>query len=255
MVANLDADAVKAAVVSTLRAQSHLQQADLVGACAAVLIREASVVEDVLLGRVVGVDVEVVASPAAYVALDGFASDLGETFVAALRAALPEDVWIEKLLCTLQDATPSDGSPWMTASPAPPPEVTVAGDVHNQGMGATLPHVWNGLRFRSASEVCIAGALERAGVLFLPNCLARLGGAGNRQNREADFLVCHEGHWGILEVDGAPYHPPSRTVQDHARDRLFRAHGVRVVEHFDADECRERPDSVVCQFLDVLRHG
>jgi hypothetical protein len=111
---------------------------------------------------------------------------------------------------------------------------------------------WNSLRFRSHSEVAIAQALDRAGALFLPNCRARLGPPPGRQNREADFLVCHAGRWGILEVDGEPFHPAARAAEDHARDRLFRLEGISVVEHFDAGECRQDPDGVVRRFLEVL---
>jgi hypothetical protein len=126
--------------------------------------------------------------------------------------------------------------------------------IDNQGteFSTGLPvKLWKDLRFRSASEIRIAEALERARVLFLPNCLARLGDTA-RETREGDFLVCLEGKWGILEVDGEPFHPPSRTVQDHQRDRLFRAHGILVVEHFDAAECFERADAVVKKFLAIL---
>jgi very-short-patch-repair endonuclease len=82
--------------------------------------------------------------------------------------------------------------------------------------------------------------------------MARLGTDDERKNREADFLVCANGKWGILEVDGEPFHPPSRTVDDHTRDRLFKDHGIRVVEHFDASECSERPAEVVASFLKLL---
>lgn len=128
--------------------------------------------------------------------------------------------------------------------------------IDNQGVTfeSSIPiKEWMNLRFRSQSEVRVAEALDRAGVLFLPNCRARLGQASARLNREADFLVCAEGRWGILEVDGEPFHPPSRTVHDHERDRLFRLHGVRVAEHFDAEKCRNDPDAVVRTFLDLLR--
>ncbi len=86
---------------------------------------------------------------------------------------------------------------------------------------------WNGLCFRSGAEVRIAEALERVQVLFLPNCMARLG-FSQRQNREADFLVCLKGKWGILEVDGPFTHPPARKVDDEERARLFKAHGIRL---------------------------
>jgi len=114
-------------------------------------------------------------------------------------------------------------------------------------------HVWSNLRFRSRSEVQMARALDRAGVLFLPNCMGRLGQAGNRRNREADFLICTDGKWGILEVDGEPFHPPSRTVEDHERDRLFKSHGISVIEHFDATRCYQDGDGVVAEFLQLLR--
>lgn len=114
---------------------------------------------------------------------------------------------------------------------------------------------WNTLRFRSETERRIAAALEVAGVMFLPNCRVRLGPPDNRVNREGDFLICHEGKWGVLEVDGEPYHPPSRKAQEDERDRLFKLHGVRVIEHFDAKQCFEAPTEVVKQFLAILKHS
>jgi hypothetical protein len=123
----------------------------------------------------------------------------------------------------------------------------------NQNVDAVFK--WQGLRFRSKTEALIAEALERAGVLFLPGCAMRLNGDDGRVTREPDFLVCKDGHWGILEVDGAPYHPPTRTVHDHRRDRLFRRHSIRVVEHFDSAECFENPDVVVQKFLDILQRS
>lgn len=135
-------------------------------------------------------------------------------------------------------------------------EIARGKGVHNQGLvmveGRPI-HTWKNLRFRSVSEVRMAQALERAGVLFLPNCLARLGSPQGRCNKEADFLICDGGRWGILEVDGEPFHPPSRTVEDHERDRLFQSYGILVVEHFDASECFENADGVVRKFLEILR--
>ncbi len=130
--------------------------------------------------------------------------------------------------------------------------------VSNQA-GFTPPNrallTWSNLKFRSVSEIKIAGALDRAGVLFLPNCMARLSVMGGRRNREPDFLICRDGRWGILEVDGEPFHPPSRTSEDHDRDRPFKVYGVRLVEHFDATRCYEDPDGVVQEFLEMLRRA
>jgi hypothetical protein len=131
----------------------------------------------------------------------------------------------------------------------------IRGDtVTNQGLPFGPQHpvlTWNNLRFRSASEIRIAEALERAQVLFLPNCMARLG-FSHRENREADFLICHKGKWGILEVDHPFTHPPSRKVHDDERARLFKAHGIRLVEHFDAGNCLEDADGIVRRFLYLL---
>ena len=68
-------------------------------------------------------------------------------------------------------------------------------------------------------------------------------------------MVCHEGKWGVLEVDGEPFHPASRAAQDHERDRVFKAHGIRVVERFDARECFENAKGVVQKFLGILKNA
>jgi uncharacterized protein YjbI with pentapeptide repeats len=128
---------------------------------------------------------------------------------------------------------------------------------HNQGLPFGLRKrldTWKGLRFRSKTEIIIAEALDRAGVLFLPNCLARLNHPSEpegRGNKEADFLICHQGKWGVIEVDG-PHHTPDRRVEEQERERLFRQHGIRVVERFDAARCYEQPDEVVKQFLQII---
>lgn len=98
----------------------------------------------------------------------------------------------------------------------------------------------------------IAQCLDQAGVLFVPNGLVRLG-AKRRENRRPDFLICYLGKWGILEVDGQPYHPSA--ARDHDRDRLFLTHGLRLVQHFTAEECYRSAPQVVEQFLALLRQA
>lgn len=135
-----------------------------------------------------------------------------------------------------------------TAEVAPP--TPPAKDANNQAPGGTK--LWQNLRFRSAAEVSIAEALDRRGVLFLPNCIARVGVPDQRFNREADFLVFYQGRWGILEVGGEPFHPPTRTAEDHERDRTLKVHGIAICEHFDAAQCVRDPDGVVRRFLEIL---
>src|SRR5260370_35771889 len=110
---------------------------------------------------------------------------------------------------------------------------------------------WNNLRFRSNTEIKIAEALDKAGVLFFPNCMARLGPIGERRNKEADFLICDDGKWGILEIDGEAYH--SNAATDHERDRFFRTYGIRVIERFTASQCYNNPEAVIRRFLVLLK--
>jgi hypothetical protein len=170
----------------------------------------------------------------------------------ALEAVLPTGTYLKHLTAKME---PVEVDPdWRSELL----EIARGRGVNNQI--ASLPadsriRTWNNLRFRSESEIRIAKALDAAGVMFLPNCRARVTSAAGRRNREADFLVCQRGKWGVLEVDGEPFHPPSRTVEDHERDRLFRGHGVRVVEHFDANRCFENPEAVVREFLEILSNS
>jgi hypothetical protein len=134
----------------------------------------------------------------------------------------------------------------------PEPEEIPVEQVTNQGIDAA--YSWNGLYFRSKSEVKIAEALDKAGVMFLPNCRARLNGAGKeRITREADFLVCFNGCWGVLEVDGEAFHPAERSATEHERDRLMQKHGLRFIQRYPASQCYSRPDSVVKEFLELLK--
>jgi very-short-patch-repair endonuclease len=88
--------------------------------------------------------------------------------------------------------------------------------------------------------------------MYFPNARGQVGAnQESRVRREPDFLVIDSGRLGILEVDG-PTHT-GKAAQDHERDRLFRAHGIRVVERFEAHRCYQKPDDVVAEFLRLLR--
>lgn len=162
----------------------------------------------------------------------------------ALNALLPTLSPVSNIILKAELVTPTDN--WRTEL------LAFMQGVSNQATGFKPKHLWNNLGFRSATEVKIAEALERKGVMFLPNCMARLGSPGDRKNREADFMIFQGGKVGILEVDGEPFHPPTRTVQDHERDRLFKVHGIKVVEHYDATRCFGTPDAVIDEFLSIL---
>jgi hypothetical protein len=127
------------------------------------------------------------------------------------------------------------------------------GAASNQGrLGSDAPHSWHGLRFRSKSEVCVASALDAAGLLFFPNAACRVGRPLGRVTRECDFLVCVDRYWGVLEVDGEPFHPPSRAAEDHERDQMWLTEGV-LVRRFPAERCWRDPTGVVRDFAAVMR--
>lgn len=102
---------------------------------------------------------------------------------------------------------------------------------------------------RSHSEVKVAKALDRNGILFLADPKIRLDTENHRQTREVDFLIQHNGRWGILEVDG-PHHQHS-TEADQWRDARLSQHGLLVVR-FPADLCYRQPEVVVESFLKQL---
>jgi hypothetical protein len=130
-------------------------------------------------------------------------------------------------------------------------------NINNQGIqfysNSTI-HTWERLRFRSKTEIKIAEALDRTGVLFVPNSLARLTTAKGRENKEADFLICYNGKWGVLEVDG-PFHTAERRVEEQERERIFKINGIKVVERFDAERCYNNPDEVVQEFFKMIDIG
>ncbi|MEG4317339.1 MULTISPECIES: pentapeptide repeat-containing protein [unclassified Microcoleus] len=128
-------------------------------------------------------------------------------------------------------------------------EIIKAEDGHNQGILSESEeriYHWNDLCFRCEEEVKIAEALDRTSVLFFPNSKARLTTPSGRQNQEPDFLIFHQGKWGILEIS----HPD--TEKDQTRDRQFASHGIRIIHYCDANRCIEEPDRIVQEFLDLL---
>ncbi|MCL1464566.1 pentapeptide repeat-containing protein [Argonema galeatum] len=111
-------------------------------------------------------------------------------------------------------------------------------------------YYWNDLPLRSQAQVKIAEALDRANVLFIPNSKARLTTTEGRQNQEPEFLIFHQGKWGILEIDSEL--SEQDVVKLEKRDRTFQTHGIAIVQHYDATQCREQPDRVVQDFLAIL---
>lgn len=123
----------------------------------------------------------------------------------------------------------------------------------NQNVYQKQPFVWRNIRFSSEPEVKIAEALERAGIMYIPNCLVRAGSPEEMVSRFPDFLICFDGKWGILEVDGQKYHQ-GRATEDHERSRIIERHGgIAYLTRFDYRRCMDDPDGVIKDFIEVLQ--
>jgi hypothetical protein len=112
-------------------------------------------------------------------------------------------------------------------------------------------HVYNELRYASKSEIKIAMEPEASKVLFFPLAVGVKAETGIpwKDHREADFLICHEGVWGILEV---AWHPPERYEKDAEKSMWFKKAGILCVEYRTAEACYNNPAQVVKDFLNIL---
>lgn len=113
------------------------------------------------------------------------------------------------------------------------------------------PHIYNEMKFASKSEIRIAQELEARKVLFFPLPLAVRAetGAFYKDHREVDFLVCHDGLWGILEVSS---HPSDRYEKDSEKDVWFKKSGILCIQHYTAEKCYQESAEVVTEFLSIL---
>jgi hypothetical protein len=194
--------------------------------------------------------VEIIGSRAVYDILQNDALPSKEIIQRAFNAVLPFGYGIETVAARV-DLVNINSSNWREMM-----EEVLEGE---KALNQCIPikdreiYYWDNLRFRSPPEIAIAQVLNEYEVLFLPNCMARLGSPkpDERKNREADFLVCFDGKWGIIEVDGETIH--TNAARDHDRDRLFRTHRIRVIERFTAKECISDPRLVVKKFLELLK--
>ncbi len=109
---------------------------------------------------------------------------------------------------------------------------------------------WNGLNFHSPAQVKIAEALDRTGILFIPNSQMRLTTPEGRQNQQANFLIFHQGKLGILEVGNET--SSQDNLADEIRTISLIASGIYICKQYSFTQCHEQPDEVVQEFLDIL---
>jgi hypothetical protein len=176
--------------------------------------------------------------------------DLYKAIRTAVNAVLPKPFDCAEIDARIRLVDPPAGR-WQDTTA----DLLAGGPVDNQAVGFDqTQRSYEGLGFRSESEVRIAQALDRMRAMYLPNCRGRVGSHPEaRHSIEADFIVFLNGKWGVLEVDGEPFHAPERSAHEHDRDRTFKRHGAAVVERFDAKRCYNEPDRVVAEFLTLLK--
>jgi hypothetical protein len=111
--------------------------------------------------------------------------------------------------------------------------------------------IYNEANYASQSEIRIAQELEDRQVLFFPLAMGIRADTGEfyRDHREADFLICDDGTWGVLEVS---YHP-DRFEKDAEKDAWFKKSGILCVQHYTAERCYREPSNVVNEFISILR--
>ncbi len=122
------------------------------------------------------------------------------------------------------------------------------GGATNQGVpiGTSPIYTYQGLNYRSKTEIKIAEELTSRGILFFPNSRA----SRSAVVLEPDFLIVHQGRMGIIEVDGPTHH--GKAAEDHKRDLFFQQPGILLVKHFTAADCYNNPKLVVDTFLGLL---
>ncbi|MFN6475285.1 endonuclease domain-containing protein [Nostoc sp. DedQUE07] len=120
--------------------------------------------------------------------------------------------------------------------------------------------LWNGLTFRSKTEIRIAKALSSQNIIFFANVNGFMGLKGlpianhdnrHREKAEVDFLVFHNQKCMILEVDGVHHNEAFQKKWDCTRDRIFLRQGISTVR-FSAEQCYENASAVVEEFLELF---
>ncbi|MFY7806101.1 MAG: pentapeptide repeat-containing protein [Limnoraphis robusta] len=131
---------------------------------------------------------------------------------------------------------------------SPPREIIKLEEEHQQTYynSEEKIYLWNNFHFHCEEQIKIAEALDRANILFFPNAKVRLTTPDGRQNQEANFLIFHQGKWGILEL----LHP--NTLRPKERDRLFETQGIRIIHYYDCNQFNQEPDEIVQEFINIL---
>jgi hypothetical protein len=155
----------------------------------------------------------------------------GVTIIAKMRNVPVDDDWRSEFANLVRSSPRNQGT-----VPGVPPAGFVGAD---------------GLRYRSKTEIRLADELLARGILYMPLGVVARRNKGRVERNEPDFVIFHGGRTGVLEVHGAPFHPPARAVEEEARALPFKLQGVR--HHmFDSELVYNHPGDVIDTFLELL---
>lgn len=117
---------------------------------------------------------------------------------------------------------------------------------------------WNNMRFASMEEMLLAQALEKVKktrdnlkLVYFPNCLARVLVDGTNVNMYPDFLICINGKWGILEVNGKQHNLPEQAELDNNKRNLLAKAKIQMY-FYSAESIRQDAERIVCEFIEQI---
>ena len=113
----------------------------------------------------------------------------------------------------------------------------------------------NNLPCRSDAAVQIANTLDKAGIVFSPTYIVRITTSTRKHTLKFDFLIFYYGQLGILQIedDMQPNLLKNQEMQETFTQIL--SQGIKIIRHYDANLCREHPEQVVADFLQILIRG
>ncbi len=125
----------------------------------------------------------------------------------------------------------------------------------NQPTSDNKTDEWNGWQFPTEAHLKIAETLENTGTFFTfypqrQTPIAKRGVShitteAGKQNLQFDFLIFHQGKWGILQID-------TDTTTLSPQNLLSQNPDIRIIQHYQASLCIKNPAEIVQEFLKIL---
>lgn len=116
-------------------------------------------------------------------------------------------------------------------------------------------YYWHGFKFYSDAEVKIAEALDRLSILFFPHPQLRLNTSEGRRNQQPSFVILYQGKVGIMQIDDEGQSSQRESENPKMQnDFIFNSQDIGIIQHYEANRCRQESEQVIQEFLDILTH-